>query len=198
MASFTDQIPQFSPYVSRAPLMEAMATVGMYKQAKYDEGVQKIQSYVDNVAGLDVYNPISKQYLESKVSQLGGRLRTVAAGDFSNQQLVNSIGGMAGEIIKDPYIQNAVYSAANIKNQTKAIEAAKAKGEWGVENEDLYNDQLSKYYNSTDLKDRFSNQYVPYEDLYKSFSDFAEKFGYDKKTTQQLWNQKRRWILHLR
>ena len=190
MASFTDQIPQFSPYISRAPLMEAMNTVGMYKQAKYDEGVQKIQSYVDNVAGLDVYNPISKKYLESKVSQLGGRLRSVAAGDFSNQQLVNSIGGMAGEIIKDPYIQNAVYSAANIKNQARTIEAAKAKGEWGVENEDLYNEQLSKYYNSTDLKDRFSNQYVPYEDLYKNFAEFAEKFGYDKKTTQELWNQR--------
>ena len=190
MASFTDQIPQFSPYISRAPIMEAMATVGMYKQAKYDEGVQKIQSYVDNVAGLDVYNPISKKYLESKVNELSGRLRTVAAGDFSNQQLVNSIGGMASEIIKDPDIQNAVYSAANVKNQTRAMEAAKAKGEWGVENEDLFNEQLSKYYNSTDLKDRFTTQYVPYIDMYDKFADFAEKFGYDKTTTQQLWNQR--------
>lgn len=190
MASFTDQIPKFSPYISRAPIMEAMATVGMYKQAKYDEGVQKIQSYVDNVAGLDVYNPISKKYLESKVNELSGRLRTVAAGDFSNQQLVNSIGGMAGEIIKDPNIQNAVYSAANVKNQTRAMEAAKAKGEWGVENEDLFNEQLSKYYNSTDLKDRFTTQYVPYIDMYDKFADFAEKFGYDKTTTQQLWNQR--------
>lgn len=190
MASFTDQIPQFSPYISRAPIMEAMATVGMYKQAKYDEGVQKIQSYVDNVAGLDVYNPISKKYLESKVNELSGRLRTVAAGDFSNQQLVNSIGGMAGEIIKDPNIQNAVYSAANVKNQTRAMEAAKAKGEWGIENEDLFNEQLSKYYNSTDLKDRFTTQYVPYIDMYDKFADFAEKFGYDKKTTQELWNQR--------
>lgn len=189
MASYTDAIAQFNPYVQQLPV-ELMMKVGMQKQAQYDQGVQKIQQSIDNVAGLDVYNPVSKKYLESKINQLGGKLRTVAGGDFSNQQLVNSVGGMATEIIKDPNIQNAVYSSANIKKQTKDMEAAKAKGEWGPENEDLFNDSLSKYYNSTDVKDKFTDKYVPYVDMYKKFSDFAEKFGYDKKTTETLWNQR--------
>ena len=103
MASFTDQIMQFNPYVQQLPL-EAMAQVGMYKQQKYEEGVQKIQSYIDNVAGMDVIRGVDKQYLQSKLNSLGSKLKTVAAGDFSNFQLVNSVGGMATQIVKDPNV----------------------------------------------------------------------------------------------
>ena len=115
MASFTDQIMQFNPYVQQLPV-EAMAQVGMYKQQKYEEGVQKVQSYIDNVAGLDVTKPLHKQYLQSKLNELGGKLKTVAAGDFSNFQLVNSVGGMATQVVKDPVVQSAVYSTQKIRN----------------------------------------------------------------------------------
>jgi hypothetical protein len=116
MASFTDQIMQFNPYVQQLPL-EAMAQVGMYKQQKYEEGVQKIQSYIDNVAGLAIDKPIHKQYLQSKLNELGGKLKSVAAGDFSNFQLVNSVGGMATQIVRDPIVQNAVKSTDRIKKE---------------------------------------------------------------------------------
>jgi hypothetical protein len=43
MASYTDQIPQFNPYIQQLPV-EAMAQVGMEKQRRYDEGLQKIQN----------------------------------------------------------------------------------------------------------------------------------------------------------
>ena len=44
MASFTDNPNiQFNPYISQLPV-EAMVQVGMQKQQRYDEGVQKIQS----------------------------------------------------------------------------------------------------------------------------------------------------------
>ena len=49
MASFTDQISNFNPYVQQLPV-EAMVQVGMQKQAQYDQGVQKIQGYIDNIA----------------------------------------------------------------------------------------------------------------------------------------------------
>ena len=114
MASFTDQISQFNPYIQELPV-EAMAQVGMAKQAQYDQGVRKVQNYVDRVAGLEIAKPQHKQYLQSKMDELGNRLKTVAAGDFSNQQLVNSVSGMTGQIIKDPIIQNAVYSTQALK-----------------------------------------------------------------------------------
>lgn len=188
MASFTDQISQFNPYVSQLPI-DAMVKVGMYKQAQYDQGVQKVQSYIDNVAGLDVYRDGDKAYLQTKLNELGGKLKTVAAGDFSNQQLVNSVGGMASEIIKDEGIQNAVYSTANIKKQMQNIEAAKAKGEWGIENEDLFNKQLASYAKSTNLKDRFSTKYIPYTNVYKKLEDVAAKVGVDKSVIPDLWNR---------
>ena len=62
MASFTDQVPQFNPYISQLPV-EAMVKVGMQKQAQYDAGVQKVQQYIDNVAGLDVSDK-HKSYLQ--------------------------------------------------------------------------------------------------------------------------------------
>ena len=88
MASFTDQISKFNPYIAQLP-SDAMVKVGMYKQAQYDAGVQKIQSYMDNIAGMDIYNEGDKAYVQSKLDELGNNLKTVAAGDFSNQQLVN-------------------------------------------------------------------------------------------------------------
>ena len=107
MASFTDQILGFNPYVSQLPI-DAMVKVGTYKQQKYEEGVQRIQGEIDKVAGLDVYKPVDKQYLQSKLNELGSKLKTVASGDFSNFQLVNSVGGMAAQIGKDSKIVNAV------------------------------------------------------------------------------------------
>ena len=40
MASWTDKIPEFNPYVQQLPV-EEMLKVGMYKQGKYDEGIKK-------------------------------------------------------------------------------------------------------------------------------------------------------------
>ena len=60
MASFTDQISQFNPYVSRLPLIQEMASATQEKQQKYDQGVQKIQGYIDNIAGMEVVNETQK------------------------------------------------------------------------------------------------------------------------------------------
>ena len=53
MASFTDKISQFNPYIQELPY-EEMVKVGMAKQAQYDQGVQKVQGYINNIAGMDV------------------------------------------------------------------------------------------------------------------------------------------------
>jgi hypothetical protein len=80
MASFTDIIPQFNPYVQQLPV-EAMVQVGMDKQKRYDEGIQKIQSQIDEVGGMDIYKPIHRMYLQSKLNELGNNLKLVAGGD---------------------------------------------------------------------------------------------------------------------
>jgi len=166
MASFTDQISQFNPYIQQLPV-DAMVKVGMYKQEKYDQGVQKIQGQIDNIAGMDVANDADKQYLQSKLNELGSRLKTVAAGDFSNNQLVNSVGGMATQIVKDPTVQNAVSSTAWYRKQAAEMEKAISEGKSSVANIDDFNEQANAWLSSTKAGQKFNGRYTPYRDVNK-------------------------------
>jgi len=157
------------------PIIDEMSKIGMEKQQKYDQGVQKIQSQIDNVAGLDVYRPVDKEYLQSKMNELGSNLKTVAAGDFSNFQLVNSVGGMVGQISKDPTIVNAHYSTQLIRKGQKELEAAKKDGKASVQNEAWWKQQVGDYGSSTDLKTTFNGEYVPYSDVDKKLREIGEK-----------------------
>lgn len=166
MASFTDQISQFNPYIQELPI-EEMVKVGMYKQQQYDAGVQKIQGYIDNIAGMDVANDADKAYLQSKLGELGSKLKTVAAGDFSNQQLVNSVGGMATSIIKDPTVQNAVSSTAWYRKQLADLNKQKAEGKTSVENIEDFNKQANAWLSSGKAGEVFRGTYSPYIDVKK-------------------------------
>lgn len=170
MASFTDQIMQFNPYVKQLPT-EAMAKVGMYKQQKYEEGVQKIQAEIDRVAGLDVIHDADKQYLQSKLNELGGKLKTVAAGDFSNFQLVNSVGGMATQIGKDKNVQNAVSSTAWYRKQAAEMEKAIQEGKSSAANIYDFNQKANAWLSSDKAGQVFRDRYTPYVDLNKKFLD---------------------------
>jgi hypothetical protein len=174
MASFTDNIPQFNPYVQQLPV-EAMVAVGMEKQRRYDEGLQKIQSNIEQIAGLELAKPIHKQYLQSKLNELGSNLQTFAASDFSNFQLVNSVGGMIGQISKDPVILNAYKSTQHIKKQQEYMEKAKRDGKSSPENEAWFNDELSQWYNNPDLNTSFNGEFYEYVDVDKKLRDVASK-----------------------
>ena len=167
MASFTDQISKFNPYVAQLPA-DAMVKVGMYKQAQYDAGVQKIQSYMDNIAGMDIYNEGDKAYVQSKLDELGNNLKTVAAGDFSNQQLVNSVGGMATQIVKDPNVQNAITTTAQFKKIIARIEKDQADGKAGANNIEDFYAQAKPWMESTEAGTKLKANYSQYRDVNKS------------------------------
>ena len=173
MASFTDQISQFNPYIQQLPV-DAMVKVGMQKQAQYDQGVQKIQGYIDNIAGMDIAKPQHKQYLQSKMDELGNRLKTVAAGDFSNAQLVNSVGGMAGQLVKDPIIQNATYSTQVLRKGESDRNIATKAGKTSPANDDLWNDTKSAWFNDADLNTPFDGKFIERWDVDKKLTERAE------------------------
>ena len=182
MASFTDSIPQFNPYVQQLPV-EAMVQVGMQKQKQYDEGIQKIQTSIDNIAGLDVANDADKAYLQSKLNQLGNDLTMVAAGDFSNFQLVNSVTGMTNQIIKDPNVKNAVYSTAHLRKEQARKEKAIQEGKSSPENEWWFNSEVNGYLQSTKPGQTFNGQYIEYKDVDKKLRGLAtdlQKAGFEK------------------
>jgi len=173
MASFTDKISQFNPYIQQLPAQE-MQQVGMYKQQQYDQGVQKIQGYIDNIAGMDVMNDADKQYLQSKLNDLGGKLRTVAAGDFSNHQLVNSVGGMATSIVKDPTIQTAVASTQRARTELATAEDLYRQGKSSINNVNYLKGQVNQYLNSKTAGTSFTGKYINYVDLNKKWMDLAD------------------------
>ena len=166
MASWTDKIPTFNPYVAQLPV-DAMVKVGMQKQAQYDEGIQKIQTNIDNVAGLDVIRDVDKVYLQSKLNQLGNDLRTVGAGDFSNFQLVNSVNGMTNQIVKDKNVQTAVSSTAWARKEQSMMEEDRKNGKLTPDNEYHFNNKLTKWISDKNIGTGFSQRYVQHFDIDK-------------------------------
>lgn len=165
MASYTDTVPKFNPYVKQLPV-EAMVKVGMYKQEKYDDGIQKIQTGIDNIAGLDVIRDVDKAYLQSKLNQLGNDLTTVAAGDFSNFQLVNSVNGMTNQIARDPNVVNAISSAKTYRKGFEDMDAANKAGKGAASHDWEYKNQASEWLNNQDVSKTFNGgykQYSPYQ-----------------------------------
>lgn len=166
MASFTDKISQFNPFIAELPVQE-MVQVGMAKQAQYNQGVQKIQGYINNIAGMDVYNDGDKELIQSKLNELGSRLKTVAAGDFSNQQLVNSVGGMATQLVKDPLVQNAVLNTTKFRKTLAQIEKDKSEGKAAKNNIDDFYAQAQPWMESTTPGAKLSASYSTYRDVNK-------------------------------
>ncbi len=171
MASYKDPSNlKFNPYVQQRPV-EAMMKVGMYKQQLYNEGVQKIQQSIDNVAGLDVVRGVDKKYLESKLNQLGSNLTNVAGGDFSNFQLVNSVNGMTNQIVKDPNIINAVSSASKYRKELEFQNKLRQEGKSSEANDYVFNLDSSKWLNSEDINESYNVKYAPYTDVNKASQD---------------------------
>ena len=167
MASYTDSIPTFNPYVQTIPVDE-MISVGMYKQQKYDEGIQKIQTNIDNIAGLDVVRDVDKAYLQSKLNQLGNNLTSVAGGDFSNFQLVNSVNGMTNQIAKDPNVLNAIASAKTYRKGLEDMAAANKDGKGSASHDWLYKTDANEWLNNQDINKTFTGGYKQYSNYQKN------------------------------
>jgi len=187
MANFTDNtvlgaLTSFAPYRQQLPV-DAYREVGQIKQAQYQQGVEKIQAQVDNIAGMDVVRDVDKQYLQSKLNDLGNNLKKVAAGDFSNFQLVNAVGGMANQIVKDPNIQNAVGSTMRYRKGLADMEVAKKDGKSSPSNEWDFQNQANNWLNNKDVKSSFSGGYNPYTNYKKNALDAIKSLTKDESIT---------------
>jgi len=180
MASFTDKSINFNPYVQQLPI-EAMVAVGGEKQRRYDEGVQKIQYSIDRIAGLDIIKDPDKQHLQSKLNELGGKLKTVAAGDFSNYQLVTSTASLAGEIGNDPLVQEAVISTARYKKELTNLETARKEGKSSVQNEWDFGEKANKWLNDNTAGTSFNDRYSQFIDVDKKWLEVVKSLHSDLK-----------------
>ena len=182
MASYTDAITQFNPYVSTLPI-DAMVKVGMQKQAQYEQGVEKIQQSIDNIAGMDVLKDVDKNYIQTKLNDLGNNLKYVAAGDFSNFQLVNSVSGMAKQIGRDQTVQNAVSSTAWYRKQRERQQSLQKEGKSGQSNDWLFNKESEKWLNDNTAGSTFNSTYRPYTNWKKNSLEVIKSLTKDETIT---------------
>src|SRR6266496_5686486 len=97
MASFTDSIQNFTPYQQELPV-DTLVNTGLFKENQYQEGVKEIQGQIDTVASLPLAKKESKQYMNLKLNQLKDSLSGSLASDFSDQRIINQVGGTARQI----------------------------------------------------------------------------------------------------
>jgi hypothetical protein len=187
MASWTDRVPPvFNPYIQEAPI-DQMVAVGMQKQQQYDQGLQRIQSEIDRVAGLEIVRPQDREYLQSKLNDLGSKLRTVAAGDFSNFQLVNSVAGMAGKVAKDENVINAVQSTAQRKKLMQRMQTDVEKGNYNPANQLVFNESDTKWFNDPNVGAGYTGRYKTPHDVWAKIKNISDAVGIDEKTAQELF-----------
>jgi hypothetical protein len=163
MAGYQDQLVPFNPYIQQIPV-DDYVRVGMIKQQQYDQGVQKVQGYIDSVAGLDVAKTEQKNYLNQRIGQLQSQVSKIASQDFSNQQVVSSVGHLTKELASDPIIQNSVYSTQALRAQDAKMKQAQDQGKSSISNEFVYQRSRSRWLNDGDVKSTFNAEYTPYTD----------------------------------
>lgn len=184
MASYLDQPYQFAPFVQTVPV-ESMVKVGMMRQQQYDAGVEKVRQYAETLSGLNVSNhPGIIQYLNKSMENLKSELKPLAGADFSDQQLVNSVGALARQIYKDPIIQNGVRSAARIKENYELMDQSIKDGKSSPDNEADFYGTLNDWYNNPDLAKPFSGRYYSYTDYSKKWLEAVSKLTPDETIRQ--------------
>lgn len=183
MASFTDKIIEFNPHISQLPVDDYMR-VGMLKQQQYEEGVQKVQQYIDNVRGIEVVKDEHRQYLNATLQNLQGEVSGIVSADFSNHQLVSQVGRLTNRLVADPIIQNALVSTTRYKKALAEQQKAKAEGKSSVVNDYNFENQATRWLSDGDAKSPFSGSYRPYRDVRKKMLDIIKAVDPNSRVTQ--------------
>lgn len=165
MASFTDQVPTFNPYVSQQPV-DAMVQVGMMKQQQYDTNLQKIQQTMSSISGLQIGRDVDKQYLEKKISDMNTQLTGFASADLSSNRLTTHIRSMVGGIAQDEVVQNSVRSTMAAQSAKSLQSKYNSEGKGSPSNDFMLNRQLQKWYEDETPGANFSGTYTPYHDYH--------------------------------
>lgn len=189
MASFTDNVGQlthYTPYISTNPT-EAMLYTGKALEEQYQEGLSKVNSYVSSLNGLDFAKKGAKEYVDRQLNNLKTGLSKSLAGDFSNQSLVNQVGGAARTIANDPVVETNLMATANHKSNLTNITQAQKEGKSDAANEDDYFSNFTKWVNDGKLDTPFNAQFIPYHDVFKKLGEIAKSVGEDSNIVQNLF-----------
>lgn len=184
----SDVYTGFKPYTPQNPI-DAEVMVGQQQQAKLEAGIQKVQGYVDTLHGFDIAKGVTRDYISGKIGSMRETINNVA-GDFSDQRLVNQVGGMAGKIASDPIVENGILSTAAYRKGLQDINDSKKVGKDGVnegyapQNEWDFMTKAYDWLNDNDFTSQFGATYTPHTDYMKRFTAAYKEIHPDSSLTQ--------------
>lgn len=187
MASFTDDPVQLTPYIAQQPV-EAMAQVGMRREAEFEKGIQTVQSYYDTLLNLPIAKAEVQAYVKDKVGKLNQAVGQSISGDFSDRRLINQIGSLASQISNDPIVENGVQSTARVQSEIAKQKADSERllkdGKNAPQNSEYFNSKVNDWLNDGDVTTKFSDSYTPYVDKVDRFLKVFKEAHPDAMLTQ--------------
>jgi len=161
---------------------EMVAKSISYRKAKFDQGVNAVQSKINQLSSIPTLTDEDAQYLNSKIGNLTNTINSNQGIDFSDSMNLSKIDSDALDISSDNTILNAASSAKNHQKEMKFMDDAK-------NNPKKYGDILSPH-NDRDYSDHlrdyklkrqngeeavFSYQYKPFVDIQGELLKRVEK-----------------------
>lgn len=174
MASFLAPTnnPTFNPYISTEN-PELYAQLITQKQMQYEQGVQRIQSYIDNVTGLQVGREQDAAYLQG----LSDELRTNIEGlnnDFSDPNIIRKAEGFFHNTYNDRKLQGMVMSNMYKQDALQQIEKAKQDGTYANQNADVIYEQIDNWQRGNENATLGKQSYTPWFDYNSGLKEHLE------------------------
>jgi hypothetical protein len=153
-----------------------LSKVLLYKQNKFDEGVDEVQSTLDVLYSMDIANPYIKQYANEKLNSLLTSINSNGSNDFSDRSVVNEILGKKSDITNDNVILNGRANTIRMrKDEAQLAESRKTGKGYGVQNEFFLKRDMDEYVNNKDLNSTYNSQgYIPHYDVHKQISSIIK------------------------
>lgn len=164
MASFLAPTnnPTFSPYISTVnPDLYAQLIIG--KQQQYEAGVQRIQSYIDNVTGLEVGRAQDADYLQSVSDNIRTNIEQLN-NDFADPTVLRQAENIFHSAYNDRKLQGMVMSNYNKKDAMAQLAKAQEEGTFAVQNADLVQQQILAWEQGDENAVLGKQQYIDWYD----------------------------------
>lgn len=119
-----------------------------YKQQQYDHNREKLQTYFDQIASIDLAKGEDVQYFEQRLEQVREIANKYMTGDLSRSSVVNSVMRNLNQIL-DKDVMTAVTSTKILRSEQKAWQQLKEKSpdKYSQTNYDFAMQNASKWLN---------------------------------------------------
>lgn len=170
---------QYPEYVSPLP-SEDIIRMGQVKQDMYSQGVQTVQNYTDQLAGLDVIKDADREYLMGEIEKLTNTINKSAnAVDFSNINDVRNLMNVGKPLENDINVLNSLESTREFRRRQEELKTIKPN-QRSAANDWFFHSDIDSWLNDGQVGSKLHQKnYVPYRDLSKKVSDLTNKLKPD-------------------